>query len=76
MAATSPSQADEEDVGPTWQRQEAKHRQSQLRGNLNVEEAHSEFQRVQALLEKGLKVPVPKVPYVPDFHPTPIGRHQ
>ncbi|EAY78062.1 hypothetical protein OsI_33105 [Oryza sativa Indica Group] len=37
MAATSPSQADEEDVGPTWQRQEAKHRQSQLRGNLNVE---------------------------------------
>jgi hypothetical protein len=37
MAATSPSQAGEEDVGPTWQRQEAKHRQSQVRGNLNVE---------------------------------------
>uniref|UniRef100_J3N1T8 Uncharacterized protein n=1 Tax=Oryza brachyantha TaxID=4533 RepID=J3N1T8_ORYBR len=37
MAASSSSQADQNDGGPTWQPQEAKHRQRHLHRNLNVE---------------------------------------
>ncbi|KAF0930263.1 hypothetical protein E2562_031872 [Oryza meyeriana var. granulata] len=37
MAASSSSQADQHEAGPTWQRQETKHRQSLLHRHLNVQ---------------------------------------